>query len=96
MRFMSNQKRAHDFNRHIILSAEARETAVLVRRYLRILLETQIRVGQIVAITFTEKAVTTLKHRIVRKVDNLLVQGINQQKRCRFQCCQRRLQKRSI
>ena len=36
--------------------------------------------GQIVTITFTEKAATTLKHRIVRKVDNLLVQGINQQK----------------
>lgn len=34
MRFMSNQKRAHDFNRHIILSSEARETAVLVKRFI--------------------------------------------------------------
>ena len=74
MLFTSNQKKAHDFNRHISLSAGAGsgKTAVLVSRYLRILLETPTKVPNIVAITFTEKAATELKHRIVRQIDNYL------------------------
>ena len=74
MQFTSNQKKAHDLNRHISVTAGAGsgKTAVLASRYLKILLDKNIRPSQAVAITFTNKAAAELKHRIIREVDERL------------------------
>ena len=71
MEFTRNQKKAHDLNRHISVTAGAGsgKTAVLVHRYLKILLETDLSPNQVVAITFTEKAAAELKQRIVNEVN---------------------------
>ena len=72
MEFTRNQKKAHDLNRHISVTAGAGsgKTAVLVHRYLRILLEEQsLQPNQVVAITFTEKAAAELKQRVVNEVN---------------------------
>ena len=71
MKFTRNQKKAHDLNRHISVTAGAGsgKTAVLVHRYLKILLEKDLPPNQVVAITFTEKAAAELKQRIVNEVN---------------------------
>ena len=71
MEFTRNQKKAHDLNRHISVTAGAGsgKTAVLVHRYLKILLEKDLPPNQVVAITFTRKAAAELKQRIVKELD---------------------------
>ena len=72
MEFTRNQKKAHDLNRHISVTAGAGsgKTAVLVHRYLKILREEKdLPPNQVVAITFTEKAAAELKQRIVNEVN---------------------------
>ena len=71
MEFTRNQKKAHDLNRHISVTAGAGsgKTSVLVHRYLKILLEEDLHPNQVVAITFTEKAAAELKQRIVNEVN---------------------------
>ena len=71
MEFTRNQKKAHDLNRHISVTAGAGsgKTAVLVHRYLKILLEEDLPPNQVVAITFTEKAAAELKQRVVNEVN---------------------------
>ena len=71
MEFTRNQKKAHDLNRHISVTAGAGsgKTAVLVHRYLKILLEKDLPPNQVVAITFTEKAAAELKQRVVNEVN---------------------------
>ena len=72
MEFTRNQKKAHDLNRHISVTAGAGsgKTAVLVHRYLKILLEEKdLPPNQVVAITFTEKAAAELKQRVVNEVN---------------------------
>ncbi len=71
MEFTRNQKKAHDLNRHISVTAGAGsgKTAVLVHRYLKILLEKDLPPNQVVAITFTDKAAAELKQRVVNEVN---------------------------
>lgn len=71
MEFTRNQKKAHDLNRHISVTAGAGsgKTAVLIHRYIKILLETDLHPNQVVAITFTEKAAAELKQRIVKELE---------------------------
>ncbi len=71
MDFTRNQRKAHDLNRHISVTAGAGsgKTAVLVHRYLKILLEKDLPPNQVVAITFTEKAAAELKQRVVNEVN---------------------------
>lgn len=56
------QKEALNHNKHISLTANAGsgKTFVLARRFLSILLEENISLNNIVAITFTEKAASEL------------------------------------
>ena len=70
MRYTPNQKKAHDVNRHIGVTAGAGsgKTEVLANRYLKILLETDVSVRGVVAITFTEKAAAELKVRVLKKI----------------------------
>ena len=76
MKFTQNQKKAHDLNRHISVTAGAGsgKTAVLVHRYVKILLETDLHPSQVVAITFTRKAAAELKQRIVKELEERLQQ----------------------
>jgi ATP-dependent helicase/nuclease subunit A len=75
--FTLNQKKAHDLERHVSVTAGAGsgKTAALVSRYLKILVEKNVRVNQVVAITFTEKAAAELKQRIVREIDVRIASG---------------------
>ena len=70
MRYTPNQKKAHDINRHISVTAGAGsgKTEVLANRYLKILLESDVSVRGVVAITFTEKAAAELKVRALKKI----------------------------
>ena len=70
MRYTPNQKKAHDLNRHISVTAGAGsgKTEVLANRYLKILLESNVSVRGVVAITFTEKAAAELKVRVLEKI----------------------------
>jgi ATP-dependent helicase/nuclease subunit A len=74
--FTRNQKKAHDLNRHISVTAGAGsgKTAVLVHRYVKILLETDLHPSQVVAITFTRKAAAELKQRIATELEARLQQ----------------------
>ena len=76
MEFTLNQKKAHDLNRHISVTAGAGsgKTAVLVHRYVKILLETDLHPSHVVAITFTRKAAAELKQRIVTELEARLQQ----------------------
>ena len=76
MEFTRNQKKAHDLNRHISVTAGAGsgKTAVLVHRYVKILLETDLHPSQVVAITFTRKAAAELKQRIATELEARLQQ----------------------
>ncbi len=71
MRYTPNQKKAHDLNRHIGVTAGAGsgKTEVLANRYLKILLESNVSVRSVVAITFTEKAAAELKLRVLKKIE---------------------------
>ena len=75
MQFTPNQKKAHDLNRHIGVTAGAGsgKTEVLANRYLKILLESDVSVRGVVAITFTEKAAAELKVRVLKKIDEKTV-----------------------
>lgn len=77
MKLTLNQKKAHDIERHIALTAGAGsgKTAVLVNRYIEILIKKNLRVGQVVAITFTEKAATELRQRIFHEIENRISDG---------------------
>ena len=77
MKLTLNQKKAHDLERHISLTAGAGsgKTAVLVNRYIDILIQKKLRVGQVAAITFTEKAAAELRQRILREIENRILDG---------------------
>ncbi|WDU83525.1 UvrD-helicase domain-containing protein [Caloramator sp. Dgby_cultured_2] len=71
------QARALDINKNIALHAGAGsgKTRVLTRRFLRILLEENCGVDDIVAITFTKKAALEMKERILDLVNQFLMKG---------------------
>ncbi len=70
MEFTEQQQKALDLKRHIIVTAGAGsgKTTVLVERYVRILLEKGDPPSRILAITFTEKAATEMKNRVVARL----------------------------
>lgn len=78
MRYTPNQKKAHDLNRHIGVTAGAGsgKTEVLANRYLKILLETDVSVRGVVAITFTEKAAAELKVRVLKKIAEKMASSV--------------------
>ncbi|HEV8538096.1 MAG TPA: UvrD-helicase domain-containing protein, partial [Bacteroidota bacterium] len=66
-----NQQKALDFRSHLSITANAGagKTAVLVQRFIEILLRTPTRINEVVAITFTEKAASELRKKIAEKVE---------------------------
>ncbi|MDI6803108.1 MAG: UvrD-helicase domain-containing protein [Bacteroidota bacterium] len=72
--FTESQKKAHDILRHLSVTANAGsgKTTVLVSRFIDILLNTDTKIDEIVAITFTEKAASELKKKISDTLNGLL------------------------
>ncbi len=71
MELTPNQRKALDLNRNLVVIAAAGsgKTTVLVKRYVRILLEKPaLGVPNVLAITYTEKAAAELKERIFREI----------------------------
>lgn len=71
--FTESQKKAHDTKRHLSVTANAGsgKTTVLVSRFIDILLNTDTKIDEIVAITFTEKAASELKKKIADTLNRL-------------------------
>ena len=77
MRFTPHQERALDLERHLAVTANAGsgKTQVLVERYVRLLLK-GVPVGEVVALTYTDKAASALKRKIAARVSvSLLAAG---------------------
>src|SRR5687768_4341784 len=70
-RFTLDQKKAHDHQRHISITAGAGsgKTSVLVSRYCDLLEYRSFMPSDIAAITFTEKAASELRSRIARELE---------------------------
>ncbi|MBC7088347.1 MAG: UvrD-helicase domain-containing protein [Tissierellales bacterium] len=68
------QAKALDINKNIALHAGAGsgKTRVLTRRFLKILLDTDAKIDEIVAITFTKKAALEMKERILGLINEFL------------------------
>jgi len=75
--FTESQKKAHDFQRHLSVTANAGsgKTMVLVQRYVDILLKTDTNVSDIVAITFTEKAASELRKKIADTIEKKIAEA---------------------
>ena len=73
MQLTPSQEQALDINHHICVTAGAGsgKTTVLVERYLKILQEGNVTPRQVVAITFTEKAATEMKERVIEKLSEI-------------------------
>lgn len=69
------QKEALDFNTHILLSANAGsgKTFVLAKRFVNILLNENVELENLVAITFTDKAAGELNKRIALEIEERLL-----------------------
>ena len=72
--FTLNQKKAHDAERHISITANAGsgKTSVIVSRYCDLVEYRRYEPRDIAAITFTEKAAAELRSRIAREIDSRL------------------------
>ena len=70
------QKKALQYDKHISLTANAGsgKTTVLARRYVEILLNENIGINNIVAITFTDKAASELYSKIAKEINNRLAE----------------------
>lgn len=71
--FTSDQKKAHDFSRHVSVTANAGsgKTSVLVSRFCDILLYNQkLEIHEVAAITFTEKAAGEIKLKIAKELES--------------------------
>ena len=74
MRFTLHQERALQLDRHLAVTANAGsgKTQVLVERYVRLLMR-GIPVGEVVALTYTEKAASALRRKIADRVSGALL-----------------------
>ena len=70
MQLTPSQQAALNIEKHICVTAGAGsgKTTVLVKRYLKILSESNVKPREIVAITFTEKAAAEMKDRIIKEM----------------------------
>lgn len=82
-----SQKKALDFQRHLSVTANAGagKTTVLVNRFVDILLHTDTRVNELVAITFTDKAASELKKKIADVVEERMRLAPYAEKRLRLE-----------
>jgi ATP-dependent helicase/nuclease subunit A len=76
MRFTPHQERALALDRHLAVTANAGsgKTRVLVERYVR-LLARGVPVGEVVALTYTDKAASALRRKIAARVSDYLLEA---------------------
>ena len=76
MRFTPHQERALALDRHLAVTANAGsgKTRVLVERYVR-LLARGVPVGEVVALTYTDKAASALRRKIAGRVSDYLLEA---------------------
>jgi ATP-dependent helicase/nuclease subunit A len=74
MRFTPHQERALELDRHLAVTANAGsgKTQVLVERYVRLLMR-GVPVGEVVALTYTDKAASALRRKIADRVSGALL-----------------------
>ena len=87
------QKEAFDYKNHISLTANAGsgKTFVLSKRFVEILLNEEIDLSSIVAITFTDKAAGELNKKIAREIDERILSEENSGKRRKLEEIRRQL-----
>ncbi len=87
------QKEAFDYKNHISLTANAGsgKTFVLSKRFVGILLNEEIDLSSIVAITFTDKAAGELNKKIAREIDERILEEVNSGKRKKLEEIRRQL-----
>ncbi|HID39898.1 MAG TPA: helicase, partial [Calditrichaeota bacterium] len=69
-----SQQRALNLDKNISVTAGAGsgKTAVLVKRFLKIVLQDSSKVRRVLAITFTKKAAAEMRERVAEKINELL------------------------
>lgn len=87
------QKAAFDYKNHISLTANAGsgKTFVLSKRFVEILLNEEIDLSSIVAITFTDKAAGELNKKIAREIDERILAELDFGKRKKLEEIRRQL-----
>ena len=87
------QKAALAFDKHVSLTANAGsgKTFVLSKRFVEIYLNTDVDLGSIVAITYTDKAAGELNRKIANEVDEQLQYETNPEKRKKLESLRRQL-----
>ncbi|MBI5808663.1 MAG: UvrD-helicase domain-containing protein [Ignavibacteriales bacterium] len=87
------QKEAFDYKNHISLTANAGsgKTFVLSKRFVEILLNEEIDLSSIVAITFTDKAACELNKKIAREIDERILSEESSGKRRKLEEIRRQL-----
>jgi len=87
------QKEAFDYKNHISLTANAGsgKTFVLSKRFVEILLNEEIELTSIVAITFTDKAAGELNKKIAREIDERILSEENLGRRKKLEDIRRQL-----
>jgi ATP-dependent helicase/nuclease subunit A len=78
-----HQREALAFDGHLSVTANAGtgKTRVLVERFLKILLETETQINQVVAITFTDKAASELRARIAQEIRASILTAADERER---------------
>ena len=87
------QKEAFDYKNHISLTANAGpgKTFVLSTRFVEILINEEIDLSSIVAITFTDKAAGELNKKIAHEIDERILSEVNSGKRRKLEEIRRQL-----
>src|SRR3989339_50928 len=87
------QTEAFDYKNHISLTANAGsgKTFVLSKRFVEILLNEEIELTSIVAITFTDKAAGELNKKIAHEIDERILSEVNSGKRKKLEEIRRQL-----
>lgn len=93
MQLTSFQQSVLDYSGHISLTANAGsgKTFILAKRYLKIIMENNISLNEIIAITFTEKAASELYKKIASEINNYLIADIDLEEKQKLMRLRRQL-----
>ena len=93
MSLTTSQQKALEYHKHISLTANAGsgKTFVLIQRFLKILVDENISIRNIAAITFTEKAASELYTKIAQKLDDAITTATEPEKIARLENLRKQL-----
>ncbi len=83
-------------NVSVTAGAGSGKTTILVERYLKIVLEENVDVRKVLAITFTDKAAAEMTERVARKITQMLNQPVSQVRRTKLLNLRERLNSAQI